>query len=374
MRIGIDVRYLSHGLVGGVHIYVKNLVLSLIDWSRDHELYLYADTKRPFELQPLPDHITVRYLPYTNPLSSVYNDLFMQRQLAQDRLDLVHFPASYGFGPAASRIIITLQDEINILPLRQIIRSHRKSLRTMTMMTYLHYLTDAAIHRADRLITVSEYSKRQILRYSRLKPDQIAVVPHACPRDIQRITDASELEDVKRRLNLKRPIVLAEAFKNPGVIIRAWKLLPKDYQEQNEIIFFSRSETVLPVVHEAVEAGIARLIVRPDRHDLSALFSMAQAFIFPSWIEGFGIPLLEAMTCGAPIIASDRGSIPEVVGDAAYIIDAEDHNALSGHLQRLFDQSPEFETLRQKGFQRVSEFTWPRITQQVISIYQECVS
>src|SRR5262245_50931652 len=90
MRIGIDVRYLSHGLVGGVHTYVKHFVPELIALATDHQIYLYADTKRPFELHDLPEHVTVRYAPWSSPLSSVYHDLFFWRQMVRDQLDVVH--------------------------------------------------------------------------------------------------------------------------------------------------------------------------------------------------------------------------------------------------------------------------------------------
>src|SRR5690606_21591018 len=176
------------------------------------------------------------------------------------------------------------------------------------------------------------------------------------------------------RLNLKRPFVLAEAFKNPGVLVRAWHLLSDSQREQYEIVFFSRSPDVLPVVHEAIRSGFARLMVRPARRDLSAMFSMAAAFVFPSWIEGVGIALLEAMSCGAPISASDRGSIPEVAGDAALIIDAEDQDRLAEYLNQIFTQPQVREELQNRGFKRAEQFTWPRIIQQVMTTYQQVVN
>lgn len=370
-RIGIDARYLSHGLVGGIHTYLRNLIPALIELSSEHQFFLYADTKRPLELQSLPGHVTVRLLPYRSPFSSLYNDLFMRSEMAKDNLDVVHFPGSFGFGPTDCPTVITLQDEINVLPLIRIIRGHRKNLRTIAMMSYLHVVTRAALPRAQKIITVSEYSKGQIVRYSGLDPDKLVVVPHACPQDIQRVEDPDELADVQRRLGLSRPFVLAEAFKNPGVLVRAWRLLPRHLRENHEIVFFSRSENVLPVVHEAVEAGFARFFVRPARRDLSALYSLAQAFVFPSWIEGFGIPLLEAMMCGAPIIASDRGSIPEVAGDAVLLMDAEDDRKLADYLCLLLEHPLERQHLRERGFRRVQQFSWPRIIQMVLDVYQQ---
>lgn len=369
MRIGIDVRYLSHGLVGGVHTFMANFIPALIGLATDHELYLYADTKHPFELSNLPPHVTLRLLPWTSPLSSVYHDFFMHRVMARDKLDIAHFAGNYGFGPTSTKTVVTLQDEINLLPLMDIWRGHPKTPQTIAMMTYLHYCTHAAMKQADLVVTISDYSRRQIARYSGLDPRKIAPVPHGCPLDIYRVEQPHVLAEVRQRLKLTRPFILAEAFKNPAVIVRAWKALPAEVRETYEIVFFSRSENVLPIVHEAVAAGYARLLVRPARADLRALYSLAETFVFPSWIEGFGIPLVEAMTCGAPIICSDRGAIPEVVGEAALIMDAEDDRKLVEYLLRLFKDPAECERLRQLGFQRAPLFTWQNAARRVLELY-----
>lgn len=370
MRIGIDVRYLSHGLVGGVHTFMKNLIPALIEQAANHQIFLYADTKRPFELSPLPGHVTLRLLLYRNPASSVYNDFFMRREMEKDRLDVAHFAGNYGFGPSGPRIVITLQDEINLLSLKQLYRSHALTLRWAGMMTYLHFCTHAALRRVDLLITISEYSRRQIASYSRIDPNKIVTVPHGCPHDIRHVDDSAALAEVRQRLNLTRPFILAEAFKNPGVIVRAWRALPEEMRSTRDVVFFSRSPDVLPVVHEAIDAGYARMLVRPARSDLSALYSMAEAFVFPSWIEGFGIPLVEAMTCGAPIICSDRAAIPEVVGNAALIIDAEDDRKLVEYLLRLFEHPKEQERLRQLGFARAQQFTWANAAKRYLEAYR----
>ena len=106
MRIGIDARYLSHGLVGGVHLYLKNLLPELLRQCADQQVVLYADTKRPFELNDLPAHVTVRVLPYRNGVSSLIHDwVTLKRWMAEDRLDVAHFPANYGFAPAGARSV-----------------------------------------------------------------------------------------------------------------------------------------------------------------------------------------------------------------------------------------------------------------------------
>ncbi|MCL4868560.1 MAG: glycosyltransferase family 4 protein [Anaerolineae bacterium] len=373
MRIGLDVRYLSHGLVGGIHTYLKNLIPALMAAAADHQLFLYADTKRPFDIPDIPPHVTLRLLPYRSPLSSFAHDFRMWRVMAQDKLDIAHFTGNYGFGRAGGRVLITLHDEINVLPWWEIIKGHPKNLRTVLMMSYLHYCSSRTVPRADAVLTVSEHAKRQIAHHAAIPLERIWPVPHGCPDDMWLEQDGAVLDEVRQRLGLTRPFILADARKNPDVILRAWRTLPEPWPQEREIIFFCRDAQVRPAVQEIVEAGYGRLFVRASRDDLRALFNLAEVFVFPSWIEGFGIPLVEAMTCGAPIIASDRGSIPEVAGEAGLIMDAEDDQTLRQYLLRLFEQPDERQRLRQLGLQRAPRYTWANAAKQHLEIYAQMI-
>lgn len=373
MRIGLDVRYLSHGLVGGVHRYLTHLVPALAKAGRQHQFFLYADTKRPFELSNPPDNVTTRFLPYKNGLSSIYHDLFMHRVMQADQLDVAHFPANYGFGPANARTVITLHDQINILPWREIVRGHRKNVRTLGMMSYLHFASVAALHRAHYIITVSNYSRDQILENSDFPAEHVVAWIYPPSPDLHPIIDPAVLADVRQRHALEQPFVLADAVKNPAALVTAWMRLPENLRHQYQIVFFSRTSTPPDAVFEAQSAGYARLLVRPSNEDLMALYSMAQAFVFPSWIEGLGLPLLEAMTCGAPVIASNRGSIPEVVGDAGLITNVDDIEGIARNITTVLTKPDEAQRLRELGYARAASFSWEETALRYLETY-ECAS
>jgi glycosyltransferase involved in cell wall biosynthesis len=372
MRIGIDARYLSHGLVGGVHTYVAHFVPALIDLAPEHRIFLYADTKHAFELGQLPERVVVRLLPWRSALSSVANDLLMWREMGRDSLDVAHFPANYGFGPPGARTVITLHDVLNLLPLRTLMRSAR-SPRGVAMTAYLHCCTRAAVARAHLLLTDSGHARREIARQCGYDPNRIIPVPLAPGPDLRRIDDRSVLLEVRRRHGIVGRFVLADALKNPAALVRAWKLLPSGLRQGRQLVFFSRLPDPLPVVREAVSLGLARLLVRPTREYLIALYSMADAFVFPSWIEGFGLPLLEAMVCGAPVIASNRGSIPEVVGRAGLFADAEDEAALAEHLSRVLGAPDEAERLRALGYARASQYSWRETARLILAGYESAL-
>jgi glycosyltransferase involved in cell wall biosynthesis len=370
MRIGIDARYLSHGLIGGVHTYVRNLVPALCERADGDEIILYADTKREFELDHLPPNTIVKRLPWKGPLSSIAHDCLLWREMARDHIDLAHFPSNYGFAPSGAASIVTLHDAINVLPLREIIRGHPKKARTMAMMTYLHICSSIAARRASSILTVSEHARREIARHVPIDARRIVVIPHGRPPDIEPVRDASILAATRRRFGLTGKIVLADALKNPDVLVLAWRRLPETLRADHQLVFFARHDAVLPIVRQAVAQEEAILLARPSRGDLASLYSMAAVFVFPSWIEGFGLPILEAMTCGAPVIASNRGAIPEVLGEGGLTVDALDAVRLSEHLRVVLSSPDVAEQQRQRGFARAEQFTWPRAAEETLAAYR----
>jgi glycosyltransferase involved in cell wall biosynthesis len=375
MRIGIDVRYLSHGIVGGVNTYVRQFVPALAELAAQerHQIFLYADTKCPFELNmdSLPGNVTARFMTYQSAASSVMIDWTMQRKMAQDRVDIAHFPANYGVGPSGARNVITLHDSLTLLPLRELLTGtgSKHSLKGDLMTIYFQLISKTTARRADLLLTVSEHARMDIAQRGGFDPNKIVAVPHAPGPDMRRIEDACVLEDVRKRHHLPPRFVLADGLKNPAVLVRAWRRLPADLKGDRKIVFFSRRPDVLPIIPEAVDQGDALLLQRPPREDLIALYSMADAFVFPSWFEGFGLPVIEAMVCGAPVIASDRYSIPEVCGGAALLADAEDDATFAQHLTAVLGSPQEAQRLRSLGYARASEFSWRKSAQKILHAY-----
>jgi glycosyltransferase involved in cell wall biosynthesis len=367
LRVGIDVRYLSHGLVGGVHTYVARLIPELFRAGADCRFVLYADAKAPLELQP-PAGVEVRTLPWRHALSSVLNDhRGLARAMAADAVNVAFFPTNYGFAPRGVASVVTLHDAINLLPLRHTLKvvGHKTTLRTNVMTVYLHQATVRAVARATRIVTMSAYSRRTIVDACTRTADDIDVVYHGAPPRVA--VTAADTQAAAAACGIDRRYLLADGLKNPAVILRAAARLPAELRRSLQLVFFARHADVLPVLQAAVAAGEATLLVRPSTPTLAALYAGAAVFAFPSWIEGFGIPLLEAMTYGAPIVASDRGAIPEVAGDAALFVDAEDDAGLAGALQRVLEGPDEARRLRDAGARRVAEFTWQRSAQETLA-------
>jgi glycosyltransferase involved in cell wall biosynthesis len=216
---------------------------------------------------------------------------------------------------------------------------------------------------ATRILTVSEFSRRRLTEIMDLDPEKIAVVPAGVDSRFKPV-QPEIIETVRKRLDLPPAYVLAvgtlEPRKNITGLFKAWSLLLSQQRVSGDIhlalaggeasIFRDVGFSSLP--DKVVLAGYVR------DEDLPALYSGALAFVYPSLYEGFGLPPLEAMACGVPVVASGSTSIPEVTGDAALLVDPLDIESIADGLELVLDDDVLRESLRTVGFERARLFSW----------------
>jgi glycosyltransferase involved in cell wall biosynthesis len=238
-----------------------------------------------------------------------------------------------------------------------------------------------ATHRAARVITVSEASKRDILRYFRVPEKRIDVIYNAIDDRFWQEPPADEVARVRERYRLTNPFVLyagnIKPHKNLERLIEAFHLLRANSPELShvQLLIIGDEISKYAALRRAVHRHKLHKHVRffgfvPDQ-TLAALYRLANAFVFPSRYEGFGLPPLEAMASGTPVIASNVSSLPEVVGDAALMIDPYEPKAIAEAMYRVLTDAPLRADLRLRGLARAREFSWERSIKRVREIYDE---
>lgn len=369
MRIAIDARKLRDY---GIGTYVRNLLrhLSRIDSKTEYVLFCRAaDCGLAEELGENFRAVPERARPY-----SIKEQLRIPMDLRREGIDLFHAP-HYVLPPLTPcKSVVTIHDCIHLrfpqyLPNRLAYAYARSSLWFAT-------------HRSNRVLTVSEASKRDILRYFRVPDHKIDVIYNAIDERFGEPPTAEEIERVRDRYQLNAPYVLyagnIKPHKNLERLIEAFYTLRRGDLEHVKMLIIGDEISKYATLRRAVHKYKLHKHVRffgfvPDK-TLAVLYRLARAFVFPSLYEGFGLPPLEAMASGTPVITSNLSSLPEVVGDAALLIDPYDADAIADAMRRVLLDSDLREDLRQRGLRRVAEFSWDRSVRRVREIYEEVLA
>ncbi len=366
MRIAIDIRKL-HDF--GIGTYVRNLIRHLARIDRDTEYVLLcrrADCPVAAELGP-----NFRAVIENSPSYSVTEQLHVPMALLRERVDLFHAP-HYVLPPLTpSRAIVTIHDCIHL--------TFPQYLPNRLAYAYARAAMWTAAKRATRILTVSEASKRDILRFFHVPDSKIAVIYNAIDERFGEPPPEEEFARVRDRFQLNEQFVLyagtVKPHKNVERLIDAIHLLHEDGFGQLRLLIIGDEITRHPALRRAVHRYGLHKFVRfhgfvPDR-TLAVLYRLASAFVFPSLYEGFGLPPLEAMASGTPVVTSNVSSLPEVVGDAAVLVDPYEAASIADGVRRVLTDETLRRELRARGLERARRYSWDRSVRRVREIYGE---
>lgn len=234
---------------------------------------------------------------------------------------------------------------------------------------YYRSLLWALSHRAQRILTVSEFSRRELQRYLHIPEPRFAVIQEGCEHVLRAPGEHAILE----RLGVEPDkyvlgVSTTQPYKNLGRLVQAFVRLSRP--DMRLVLVGSVDPDVFVSQNLEVPADVV-LAGRVSDGELRALYENAVAFVFPSLYEGFGLPPLEAMACGCPVVVSQAASLPEVCGEAVLYCDALDEQSIAGQLARLLNNTELRERMIQLGYQRAAEFTWQRCAREVLSLVEE---
>jgi glycosyltransferase involved in cell wall biosynthesis len=235
-----------------------------------------------------------------------------------------------------------------------------------------------AAHRSDCILTVSDASKRDILHLFNIPPEKIVVVYNAIDAHFSVTPPSDAVARVRERYQLDHRFVLyvgnIKPHKNLVRLIEAFSELRTGELEDVKLLIIGDEISKLPALRHAVHRHKLHKHVRflgyvPD-DQLTVLYRLAAVFVFPSLYEGFGLPPLEAMASGTPVVVSNVSSLPEVVGDAAVLVDPHDIDSIVDGLRSVLTNPARAEDMRRKGLERASEFSWERSVARTLEVYR----
>jgi len=357
MKIAIDVRKWRDY---GIGTYVRNLVRHLARLDHETTYFLFCGSNDA----PVLRDLAANFVPVVDDSAGygLSEHVTIPLKLRRLGVDLLHAPHYVLPVFCPTRHVVTIHDCIHLL--------FPQYLPSRAALQYARFMMGRAVRRSALVFTVSEASRADILRfYPDAAPERIRVVPNAIDTDLLRDPGPEEMERVRERYQIRERFVLfagnIKPHKNLDRLVRAFgQLKQRPGLKDIKLILIGDEVGSYGSLRRRVEGEGVRADVRffgfvPER-TLAALYRMASVFAFPSLYEGFGLPPLEAMACGTPVVTSRISSLPEVVGDAAVLVDPYSVEDIAQGLARALSDEALRATLREKGLVRSAAFSWER--------------
>lgn len=386
MRIGIDARFFRKS-TGGIGRYTRALIRELAKIDKVNEYIVYITPEDEKEYDELTQNLLVspsqggklktknfqkKVIPITHYSMSEQTKLL--RILQEDKLDLVHFtnfnhPLFY-----KGRFVVTIHD------LTLMIYPSTKVKQSVVKKFGLKMTMNNAVKKAQKVIAVSEATKKDIVNVLNAKQDKIKVIYEGIDDEYQKSSVISRQLSVK--YGIKKPYLLFISQWRPhkGIIqlVEAFEILKNKYKIPHQLVIVGKPNKDFPEIAEAIKKSSAsKDIITPGfiaEEDLPGLYREASAFVFPSHYEGFGLPPLEAMASGVPVVASKVSCMPEILGDAAFYFDPYDPEDMAKQINKVLENAPLRRMMLKKGFHQIKKYSWSKMAEQTLEVYQKVLS
>ncbi len=366
MKIGIEgLPLLFHRT--GTSAYTHELVRHLRRLGTDDQVILFARNQRMAGG-------SYHDISYAERIANyLYKEYRLPHELANRKIDIYHSPRDMGL-PSPAKLacpsVMTLHDIILVRLASDYYSRSRAALYERRLK--------ARVRGVDHVITVSDFSRRDIIDWSGISENKISVVFNGVPEIFRQVPDEKELKRAGERYGLPARFILAvgstEPRKNIHTAIQAYASLRRTMPEVS-LVVTGVDYCRLPPGRAFAGLDLEGVIFAGyvNDFDMPAIYSMAEALLFPSFYEGFGLPPLEAMACGTPVVTSNSASIPEVAGDAAILVDPSSAADMAAALETVLGSGSLRQELIDKGLARAKKFSWEKAAAKTREIYKQIV-
>lgn len=363
MKIAIDAHMLGHRETGN-ETHIRELLSALADLETQDEFYILLE---PGQSAPVParENWHSLTLPSRSPFRRLLYDL--PRLARQYRFDVLHVTYNAPFFSPCP-FVVTVHD------VSYVRHPEFFSLRDRLVLSAL---VPRSVRAAHRVFTVTEFAKRELGAVYHVPPGKIDVTPNAASENFSQEVDRARLQAVRTKYGTSPDYILAvgnlQPRKNLTRLIRAYARAVQSHNLAHKLVLVGQPQWKASEVLRAVEEqGLRNRVILtgfvPD-DELRLLYNAATVFVYPSLYEGFGLPVLEAMACGTPVIASNTSALPEIAGDAARLVDPRDVDELARALVEMLSDTALRETFTQKGLAHVKTFSWQATARRVWEAY-----
>ncbi len=363
LRIAIDARMIRPGTMHGIARYVYHLLKGIKNRGTSHHFDILVNPGSPLESMDWPanirfEHVKANWISFREQWE-------IPRALKRMGSDLFHAPSFVAPLVVPCKMVMTIHD-LNHLVLPQ--------YYTPLHQFYYQVIVRSSIHRSQYILTVSKFSKQEIVRALGLPADKIFVTYNGVSEHYQPVHDPEALEYVRDIYGLTERFILCvsnnKPHKNVHQLVRAYCYADIDIPL---VLACPIDRNLIRIAENYGKKHKIFFSKFIEEEHLPAVYSMTDLFVYPSTYEGFGLPPLEALSCGAPVVVARSSSLPEVVGDHAFFTNPFDFKAIAQALERGISDQETRNRLRDDGLRHAKKFSWERMTDDTLAVYEKCL-
>jgi glycosyltransferase involved in cell wall biosynthesis len=388
MRIGIDIRAIGKQRTGD-ETYTLQLIKNLMSEDIKNKYFLYTDTKNKKNLQRINNLLKItnnnfKIVSITPAYKLLWTMFFLARQAKRDSLDILHVQYITPLFLSKKIKLITTVHDISFARYSRFIS--KKDLLILKLFIPL------SLKKADKIIAVSSFTKEEIIKVYKINGAKIKIIYNGgVAKDFQKKISEKQVLNFRKKYDIMKPYLLylgtLQPRKNISFLIKAFialKVKYKDKKEINELELAIRGEKKGHNYDQKIDSLLAN--IKQKHKDIYSkikfigyipneqaplIFKGAKIFCFPSFYEGFGLPLLEAMSQGTPVIANNKSCFPEIIKEAGIIYELNNYEEWSNGILKLLENKEARQSIVTKGYKRVKDFSWNKNAQQTINLYED---
>lgn len=371
MKIGIEAQRIFRPKKHGMDIYALELIRAIQQLDTQNEYVVFVKPDKDVCLQPSQNLkvVEVKGKTYID-----WEQISLPKAIEQENIDLMHFTSNTASVNIKCPFILTLHD---IIYLEKFFS--KGSLYQVAGHFYRRWNVPKIAPKAEYVLTVSEFEKLQIQKSLGIKYTQLKAIYNAYNQNFRMIEDEEALEQVRKKYNLPCDFIFFLGNKAPKKnmkrVLEAYAAyIDPNLTPLNLVIAESSENDIMQLLTEINRKDIFEKIILTgyvQHSELPYIYNLATLFLYPSLRESFGIPIIEAMACGTPVITSNTSAMPEVADDAAMLVNPFDVEAITQAIRKVLENQKLYNHLKYSGLNRAMAFSWENTAQKTINLYND---